>query len=175
MFGFFFGALCLAGMVYVLRRPYAFAHGGGWHRGWYGHGRHGRGFDDPSWGDRGGPGFGVPGRARPMLRRVYERLGTSPAQETVLADAVEAVTGAAAGLRSEWEQTRGDLGRALRAEPFDGEALRSAFARHDERIKALRDVLLTQGTRIHEVLDGRQRASLADLLEQGPGRGRWNV
>ena len=90
MFGFLFGALCLGGMVYVLRRPYAFAHGGGWHRGWHGDGRHGwrEGRDDAGWGG-GGPrrGFGMPGRARMMLRWVYERLGTSPGQETVLADA----------------------------------------------------------------------------------------
>jgi hypothetical protein len=173
MFGFVFGVLCLAGMVYVLRRPYAFAHGGGWHRGWHGHRR--GGLDDASWGGQGGRGSGVPGRARMMLRSVYQRLGTSPAQETVLADAVEAVAGAANGLRGEWEHTRGDLGRAMRAEPFDGEVLRAAFARHDERITALRDVLLTQGARIHEVLDARQRTALADLLEQGRGRSRWNV
>ena len=176
MFGFFFGAMCLAGMVFLLRRPYAFAHRGHWHRGWHGEsGR--RGWrDEESWGERGaGRGFGAPGRARRMLRWVYERLGTSPAQETVLADAAEAVAGAFGSLRSEWEQSRGDLARALRAEPFDIEALRSAFGRHDERIKLLREVLVTQGTRVHEVLDSRQRAELADFLERAPGRSRWNV
>jgi hypothetical protein len=110
-----------------------------------------------------------------MLRFVYERLGTSPAQETVLADAAEAVAGAAASLRGEWEQSRSDLARAFRSEAFDVDALKSAFARHDERIKSLRDVLTTQGARVHEVLDGRQRAALADFLERAPGRGRWNV
>ena len=174
MFGILFGILCLAGMVYVLRRPYAFGHGG-WYGGLHGYGRHRhRGWrGEGPWGDR--HGFGPPGRARSMLRWVYERLGTSPAQETVLADAVEAVTGAARGLRGEWEQTRNDLAHALRAEPFDAEALRSAFARHDERIRTIRDVLSTQATRVHEVLDGRQRAELADLLERSSGRDRWNV
>ena len=149
MFGFFFGALCLAGMVYALRRPYAFAHrGGGWHRGWHGeHGRHG--WQD---GGGGGRGFGEPGRARRMLRWVYERLGTSPGQETVLADAADAVAGAFESLRGEWEHSRGDLARAFRSE-----------------------VLTTQGARVHDVLDGRQRAALADFLERAPGRNRWNV
>jgi hypothetical protein len=176
MFGILFGVLCVAGMVAVLRRPYAFAHRGGWYRGWHGdHGRHGW-QDDGPWGSGGGGrGFGEPGRARRMLRFVYVRLGTSPAQETVLADAAEAVGGAAASLRGEWEQSRGDLARAFRSEPFDVDALKSAFLRHDERIKALRDVLSTQAARVHEVLDGRQRAALADLLERAPGRGRWNV
>ncbi len=175
MFGFLFGAMCLAGMVFVLRRPYAFAHGG-WHRGWHGEsGR--RGWrDEQSWGGRGGgPGFGGPGRARRMLRWVYERLGTSPAQETVLADAADAVADSFDSLRGEWEQSRGDLARALRAEPFDVDALKGAFGRHDERIKVLRDVLVTQGARVHDVLDTRQRAALADVLERGPGRSRWNV
>lgn len=176
MFGFFFGALCLFGMVYVLRRPYAFAHRGGWHRGWHGEsGRHDW-QDGGPWGERGpGRGFEQSGRARRMLRFVYERLGTSPGQETVLADAAEALVGAVQGLRGELEQSRGDLARALRAEPFDVSALKSAFGRHDERIQTLREVLSTQGARVHEVLDGRQRAALADLLERAPGRGRWNV
>ncbi|MGO8969328.1 MAG: periplasmic heavy metal sensor [Myxococcaceae bacterium] len=158
-------------MVFVLRRPYAFAHGG-WHRGWHGeHGRRGwRG--EESWGGRG---FGGPGRARRMLRWVYERLGTSPAQETVLADAAEAVADSFEGLRGEWEQSRGDLARALRAEPFDVDALKAAFGRHDERIKVLRDVVVTQGARVHDVLDARQRAALADALDRAPGRSRWNV
>jgi hypothetical protein len=172
MFGFFFGALCLAGMVFVLRRPYAFGYGGGWHGHW---GRYGmRGGE--SWGERGpGRGFAGSGRARMMLRWVYQRLGTSPGQETVLADAAEAVASAVEGFRGEWEQSRGDLGRAMRGESFESETLRSAFARHDERIQALRELLVTQGTRVHEVLDGRQRAALADLLERAPGRSRWNV
>ena len=175
MFGFLFGAMCLAGMVFVLRRPYAFAHYRGWH-GW--HGRMGRrGWqDEESWGGRGGgPGFGEPGRARRMLRFVYERLGTSPAQETVLADAAEAVAGSFSSLRGEWQQSRGDVARALRADVFDVDALRDLFGRHDERIKVLREVLVTQGARVHEVLDARQRAALADFLERTPGRGRWNV
>jgi hypothetical protein len=176
MFGFFFGAMCLVGMVYVLRRPYAFGHHGGWYRGWHGgRGRHGwQGGEE--WGGRGpGRGFGEPGRARRMLRWVYERLGTSPAQETVLADAAEAVTSAAEGFRGEWAQSRADLARALRSDVFDVDALSSAFRRHDERIRALRDVLTTQGARVHEVLDARQRAALADFLERAAGRGRWNV
>ncbi len=110
-----------------------------------------------------------------MLRWVYERLGTSPAQETVLADAAEAVADSFEGLRGEWEQSRGDLARALRAEPFDVDALKAAFGRHDERIKVLRDVVVTQGARVHDVLDARQRAALADALDRAPGRSRWNV
>jgi hypothetical protein len=50
-----------------------------------------------------------------MLRWVYERLGTSPAQETVLADAAEAVASAAQSFRGEWAQSRADLARALQA------------------------------------------------------------
>ena len=171
MFGFFFGALCLAGLVFVLRRPYAFAYGGHWHRGFHGYGR--RGWrDEESWGS---PGTARGFRARRMLRWMYERLGTSPAQETVLADAAEAIAGSFESLRGEWEQSRLDLARALRAEPFDVDALKSAFGRHDERIKLVREVVVTQGARVHEVLDGRQRAALADFLERAPGRSRWNV
>jgi hypothetical protein len=176
MFGFFFGALCLLGMAYVLRRP-SLAHGGGWHRGWHGPaGRRGSRWPaQDSWGGGRGGGLAGSGRAQFVLRWVNQRLGTSPAQEAALADAAEAMAGAAESFRGEWEQSRGDLARAMRAEPFDAETLRTAFARHDERIALVREVLVTQGTRVHEVLDGRQRAALADLLERAPGRGRWNV
>jgi hypothetical protein len=172
MFGFFFGALCLAGMVFVLRRPYAFGYGGGWH-GHRGYGRYGWRGGEP-WGESG-RGSTMPGRARMRLRWVYQRLGTSPAQETVFADAAESVANAAQGFRGEWEQSRGELGRAMRGESFESEVLRSAFARHDERLHALRELLVTEAMRVHEVLDGRQRAALADLLERAPGRGRWNA
>lgn len=173
MFGFLFGAMCVAGMVFVLRRPYAFGHPGGWHRGWQGgYGRQGWRGEAP-W-DGGGPGR-EPGRARRMLRWVYERLGTSPAQETVLADAAEAVAGAAESFRGELQQSRADLARALRAETFDVSAFKATFSRHDERIQVLREVLTSQGARVHEVLDARQRAALADFIERTSGRGRWNV
>jgi hypothetical protein len=109
-----------------------------------------------------------------MLRWVFQRLETSPGQETVIGEAAEAMRAAFEGWRGDLDRTRSDVARSLRGEAFDGSALEEAFARADGRLQTLRDVLRAQAARVHEALDSRQRSELADLLASGWGR-RWNV
>lgn len=145
MFGFLFGTACLAGLIYTLRG------GRRWH-----HGHHHR-------------GGGRWGRAR--LRWLFERLDTSPGQEKVILKTVDEVTEAFAKMRDEMGPSRAALGRALRGEHFDGEALRETFTRHDVALDNLRRTVQGGLSQVHEALDPRQRRELADLIEHGFGYG----
>lgn len=108
MLGFLFGSACLAGLVAALYR-------GGPHGGRCAHRHGGRPWDGASW----------------VLRRVFERLDTSPGQEKVMRQAVDDVRDEARALRDEATRTRADVARAVGAEVYDEAALREAFARHD--------------------------------------------
>ena len=79
MSGFIIGLVCLWGLSRVLRGR----HGCG--PGWRGRGWHGRG-----WRGRGWSGGGRAGRYW-MLRRVFEKLDTTPGQEREIREAVDEV------------------------------------------------------------------------------------
>ena len=172
MLGFLVGAACLVGLSRTMRGGgWAYAHGpghwgrghrfGGWRReGW---GRGDRGWDGP--GHRGGRG---------PLRWLFERMDTSPGQEKVIADAADALRETMSGWREDGERMRSDLGRSIRGETFDAAALEEAFARAEARLATMRETLRGQAARVHEALDTRQRADLADLLASG-WRRRWNA
>ena len=61
----------------------------------------------------------------------------------------------------------------MRADSFDAESLGEAFAKHDTAISTLRDAGVEGLAKIHEALDEKQRARLAELIESGMGR-RWH-
>lgn len=179
MFGFLFGAACLAGMVGVAR------HGGcgrhwehegherGGHcghgpRGWHGrhHGPQGRR------GHGGGEGWRAPRR---MMRHVFERLETSPGQEKVILDAMDGVRTTGEKFRGELGNTRQEISRAMRGEHFDGAALRALFAKHDALVAELRESAVAGLSQVHEALDDRQRRELSEWVEDAGrfGFGRW--
>ncbi|RYZ02233.1 MAG: periplasmic heavy metal sensor [Myxococcales bacterium] len=145
MFGFFIGTACLIGLVAVARRG-RHRHFGGWHRG------------------RGG--FG----GRFFLRRVLERLDTTPGQEKVIREAIHDLKEDASGLRGEMRGTRSELAEALRAPELDKESIDRVFAKHDELIEKLRASLLDTAEKVHTTLDDQQRKRLADMIESGPMR-----
>lgn len=145
MFGLLIGTACLVGLIAVLRR---------------GRGRWGR---RGHWGWRGrGP--------RRFLNGLFERLETSPSQEKVIMSAVEGVREAMFSLRGEGETTRSDLAHILSEESFDAERLAAVFTRHDDALRRVRDTVSGAFAEVHAVLDARQRAELARLVEQG---GYW--
>jgi Arc/MetJ-type ribon-helix-helix transcriptional regulator len=148
MFGFFIGTACLLGLVAVARR--------GRHRHHFGYGgwRHGRG--------------GLRGRF--FLRRVMERLDTTPGQEKVIREAIHDLKEDAFGLRGEVRSTRAELAQALRAPELDRESIDRVFAKHDEVIEKLRASLLDTAEKVHTTLDEQQRKQLADMIEAGPFR-----
>lgn len=150
MLGFVVGTVCLIGLVKVLR---AGRHG---HWGRWGHGR--------GWG-RGGWG------PRAMLRGLFQRLDTSTAQEKVITAAAEEIFASADPLRDEARATRRDIAAALRGPAIDEVALGELFSRHDEVLRETRKRAVGALARVHDALDDKQRAILADVLERGGRHG----
>ncbi|UQA57726.1 Spy/CpxP family protein refolding chaperone [Polyangium aurulentum] len=197
MFGFIIGTVCLIGLIKTLRgggcgggwgrRGYGYGGGcgggrfgggygyggghGGWEEGEGGeHGHHGGPFrtHGRAWGwGRGGGGGG--GMRSFFMRRLFEHLDTTPGQEKAIAAAVDELRGAMREHRGEVQKTRADIARAMRGANFDEVVLGELFARHDTAIEAMRKATVGALGRVHEALDERQRARLADLLEQYPG------
>jgi hypothetical protein len=162
MFGFLIGTACLIGLVKVVRHGRGWGYGGG-----CGH-RVGPGF--VGGGRWGGGGFGP----RWMLRRLFQRLETTPGQEKVIIEAVDEVQSIAGKFRDELKQARADIASALRGESFDNDRMKVAFTRHDNLVEEIQRSVLVGLAKIHEALDERQRGELASLLESfGRHYGHW--
>jgi len=159
MFGFLIGTLSLIGLIKVVRR------GGGWN----GHGRH-------------------TGPRRWMMRRLFERLDTTPGQEKVILEAVDQVEQNGRAARDAFFSGRADIGRAMRSEHFDTAAVNETFEKQQAAVDAFKKTVLENMQKIHEALTPEQRQAAGDLLEHGPralhggdcgggrhhgGRGRW--
>jgi Heavy-metal resistance len=194
MLGFLVGTVCLIGLVKVVRRGrrWGYGHhhhfgggpwgcgghrawrhgGGGWHGGpggWEGRDAWNDEDDDfDRWEGRGGgrgPGFFG-------LRAVFARLDTTPGQEKAIKAAFEELRAKARGVKDDARGMRGDLATALRGESLDAETLGTVASRASGAVDALRDAAIGAVLKVHEVLDERQRAIAADLLESGPRFGR---
>jgi Spy/CpxP family protein refolding chaperone len=139
MFGFLIGTLSLIGLIKVVR------HGGGW-------GGHG---------SRGGP-------RRWMLRRLFERLDTTPGQEKVILEAVDQVEQNGRAAKDAFFGGRVDIGRAMRGEHFDTAAVNEAFEKQQASLDAFKKTVLANMQKIHEALTPEQRQAAGDLIENGP-------
>jgi uncharacterized membrane protein len=149
MFAFVVGTACLFGLVAVIR------HGRHGSRHWgHGHFRGGRG------------GFGP----RRMLRRLFERLDTTPGQEKAIASALDDFKREAKSARAELEGARGEVASALRQDVFDEVLLGAALTRVDNTVDVMRKAALDAFGKVHGALDEQQRAKLADFIERSPGR-----
>jgi len=164
MFGFIIGALCLYGLIRMIRGP-RWAH------------HHGRGH--ARWSHDDGPGFRRGRRGRFWLRGLFERLETSPGQERAITEAVDEVVEAAEAMRDAMFDSRSDLARAFGADDLDEEALGTLLSQQDERLEALRKSYVSALSRVHAALDPDQRRQLARWLSRrgagfgGPYRGAW--
>ncbi|HVX96185.1 MAG TPA: periplasmic heavy metal sensor [Polyangia bacterium] len=182
------GCLLFGASLFMVAKALHRHHHGGWaHCGprWYGHAHrwhhHGHGGCGPA-NDAGydgddafGPGFGHgPSWGRGGFRNgfvagvISERLEASPAQERVIRDAVDEFREAASKLKGEGRKTRADVADAFRKSSFDEVRLGELYARHDGQLTELRKAFVGMGARIHDALDEKQRARLADLIEEGP-------
>lgn len=156
-------------------------HHGGWGHHHWGHHRFGQpGFDDgfgPEFGNDNdlsdGFGPGAPdgprgfGR-RIVMRSVLDQLEATPAQERVIVAAAEEFQAEAAKFRGELRKSRVDIAGAFRKPTFDEVALGELYARHDTAIEGLRRAFVGLGAKVHDALDEKQRARLADIIESGP-------
>lgn len=176
MLGFLIGTACLIGLIKVARMG---------RRGRWGRGGCGRGYGGPGgWGDRwGGSGDDVGpwegrGRGGPFgrwffLRQLFGRLDTTPAQEKVIKTALDELRGAAERIRGDVKAARPEVANAIRQEQFDETLFGEISHKIDEAAQAMRRATVDAFAKIHQVLDDRQKKILADLVEQGPGFGRW--
>ena len=182
MLGFLVGTICLVALVKVVRRhhygyghfggagPWGYGggcgHRGGWHGGPPGYGR---GWDDEEdefsrWDARlrhGGGGFFG-------LRAIFARLDTTPGQEKAIKAAFDELRARARAVKDDARGMRGDLASALRGESLDAETLGTVASRASGAVDALRDAAIGAVLKVHDVLDERQRAIAADLIESGP-------
>ena len=168
MWGFLLGTACLIGLAKTARCGYGYG-GRGYGR-WGGHcgPRFGR-WRHHGW--HGGWHHGNGHSPRRMLRFLFERLETSPGQEKVIVEAVEAVRAAASKFEGTFARVRRAGASAMGGEHFDPGPLREVFTAHDEQLHAVREALVGGLAKIHEALDERQRRQLAELVEEFGG---WN-
>lgn len=153
-------AIAIGVMGFIaMRRAHRRCHGyygHGWHgpfgHGWYGH--HG-------WHGRHG------GRARMVLHALFMRIDASPAQERAIIAEVEKLQDRVRGAKAGLHDARGDLAAALRGPVLDDAALGAVLGRADAATGEARGAVLDALRGIHGVLDDRQRAQLADLLDRG--------
>ena len=166
MFGFLIGTVCLIGLVKTLRWG---RHGGG-----CGYGYQGGGYGRRSWGGGGWGGYpgdheGGWGGPSVLLRALFQRLETTPGQEKVIVAAYEEMRAATRDARGEVRTTREDLAKAMRSPAVDEVLFGEMFARHDATLETLRKAGIGAIAKVHDALDERQRARLADMIEAGPG------
>lgn len=150
MFGFVIAIGCLIGLFAVLR------HG---RRHWFDGAHHGRLY---------GGGWGCGGHmGRHRLNVLFDRLGTSNAQEKVILAAVSDVQGQIAGLRGGLREAKSTVAQALRDEHFDAERLGAALAQQEVELAQLRQRVVGLLATVHETLDAQQRQQLSRLIEDG--------
>lgn len=178
MFGFILGTACLIGLIKVLRHRHGYGWGGGCHSRGFGGGPWGRRGWGGGWGrDHGGFGDARGGFGEPFfLRALFEQLDATPGQEKVIKAAIDEVREAARSMRGEAQTSRGDVAKAVRSESFDEVLFGEMFHRHDVAMDGMRKAVMGALGKVHAALDERQRARLAELIEQGPRaffRGGW--
>jgi len=111
------------------------------------------------------------GYGRGPMYAVLARLDATPGQEKVIGQALEEFWETARKGRVAMKSTREAAARAVRGETFDESGLRGTFLEQDQTLGEIRQAALEAGRKIHEVLDERQRKTLAELIESGPGYG----
>jgi hypothetical protein len=148
MHGVIVGILGTLAVLFLLRALFLF----GWRRRlahrWGGPRRRGRGW---------------------MLGRLFARLGTTPEQERLLVDEVDALRGGLQGLREGLFASREELAAALAAEKLDPSALDALWAKELARAESVKRSAVEALARFHASLDARQRKLLAEMVRAGRG------
>jgi len=140
-------------------------HGYGWH-GPFGYGHHGH---------HGFGGFARHGRGRWMMHALFSRIDASPAQERAILAEIEKLQERVHGAKVGVKDARGDLAAALRGPQLDDAALGAVLGRVDAATGEARAAVIDALRGIHGLLDDRQRAQVADLLDHGAAGGWWRT
>jgi Spy/CpxP family protein refolding chaperone len=168
MLGFFIGTACLIGLVKLARGSrcgYGYGYGGG-----CGGGDFGGPFGHRHGSRQGGFGFRGFG-PRFFLRRLFERLDTTPGQEKVILKTAEELRDLFRKAKDEMRETRSEFARIFRGDVVDEATLQDIFVKHDTVISETRRGAVEAVRKAHEALTEEQRSQVADFLERG--RGSW--
>lgn len=154
MFGFFFGTLCLLGLVAVTRGPRH--HGCGHHKD--GRRNHHRGRR------RSGERFGR--AASEVFKR---KLGIDEDQEDLIDHALDDLHGSVRGLRTSMKASKSDFVAAFSGEEVDDAALAALFEAQDQDLKWFRREAVSALKQVHAVLDPEQRQQATSWLGRAGG------
>jgi Spy/CpxP family protein refolding chaperone len=136
------------------------------------HGYHGYGWSGPSghgWHGHQGWYSRHHARTRMILHAMFMRIDATPAQERAIVAEIERLQDRLRGAKSRVHEGRGDLAAALRGAVLDDAALGAALGRVDVATGEARVAMVDALRGVHGVLDDRQRAQLADMLDHGGG------
>ena len=173
MIGVLVGAAAVAGFIALKRHRHrrwaAMGHGcgGGWHYRVWEEGSYGGGWDRSGHHHHHRHARFARWGQRRVLYAVLSELDCTPAQEKVIREEVDGLLDKLREVRGEKDATREDLARVVGGAELDRQALDAMFARHDQRLVAVRGEVTAALGRIHAVLDDRQRARLAELIGGG--------
>jgi Spy/CpxP family protein refolding chaperone len=102
-----------------------------------------------------------------MLGRLFARLGTTPEQERLLLEEMDALRGGFQGLREGLFASRAELAAALAAEKLDPAALEALWAEQMARAESVKRSAVEALTKLHAALEARQRQLLAEMVRSG--------
>lgn len=104
-----------------------------------------------------------------MLHAALSRIDATPAQERFIVNELDKLSDRVHGAKANLREARGDLGAAMRGPTLDDAALGAVLGRVDGATGEARAAAIDALRNIHGVLDEKQRAQLADLLDRGGG------
>jgi Spy/CpxP family protein refolding chaperone len=164
-------ALGLGALGFIAaRRARRCFRGGGCGGGWHHHHRHGwHGGFRGGWHEGGyyGRGSWGGGRGRAGLHMALAHIDATPAQERAIVAEVDKLHERLHAARSTLKDGRADLAAAIRGENLDDASMGVVLGRVDGATAEARTAVLEALRNIHKTLDDKQRAQLADLLDQG--------
>jgi hypothetical protein len=128
------------------------------HYGWYG-----------PWGYDGGHHHHYR-RRNWMMNAALARIDATPAQERFIVNEVDRLRERVHAAQANLGDARGDLAAAMRGTQLDDAALGAVLGRVDAVTGEVRAAMIDSLRSIHNVLDDKQRAQVADMLDS---RGGW--
>lgn len=108
-------------------------------------------------------------RGRMFLHALFSRIDASPAQERAIIFEIDKLQDRVRGTRAGLRDARGDLAAAVRGQALDDAALGAVLGRVDTATGEVRAAVLDALRGIHAVLDDKQRAQVADLIDHNGG------
>lgn len=109
---------------------------------------------------------------RPGLYWALRRLDTSPGQERVIRNALDELLERGRAFRDQGRAAREELAQLLGGSKLEGPALEAWLDRRAQEARAVFPEIAGELTKIHEVLDDRQRRELSRLVTRGTWYGR---